>query len=140
LIDIKLNLDKEFGPDGMDPLGDIAISDGTSTIVERTTYLDSRLAALIEGYDQTKSTNCVTVEIAEVRAPFRIEVMSDGLLIFSYAGHALIPETPETIETGLMKAARSFLEMIGSWPNAGRNTFLDPIREFISSGLNGVRA
>jgi hypothetical protein len=140
MIDIKLTLDKEIGPDGMDPLGDIAISDGSSTIVERTTYLDSWLAALIEGYNQTKSTNYVTVEVAEERAPIQIEVMSNELLIFSYASQALIPQTPEALETALKKAAKSFLEMIGSWPNARRNTFLDPIREFISTGLNGTCA
>jgi len=40
MIDITLAFEKETGLDVVDPLGDVTISDGSSSIVLTTTYLD----------------------------------------------------------------------------------------------------
>ena len=138
MVDIKLTFEAETGLDGMDPLGDISISDGSSTIAERTTCLDWWLAALIEGYTQTRVSSHVSVDIRCERAPLHIEVTSNGLLLISYENKALSPQPPKDFEVALKKASRSFLEAIGNLPNAARNTSLDPIREFISTGSNGA--
>jgi hypothetical protein len=140
MIDIKLAFEKEAGLDLMDPLGDITISDGSSSIVLNTTYLDSWLAALIAGYKRVRGANHVSVEVAEEPIALHIEVTPNGLLSISYEDQALIPQPPEALEAALKKASKFLLEALGTLPDGPRNSFLDPIREFISTGSNGASA
>jgi hypothetical protein len=140
MIDIKLALEKEAGLDLIDPLGDITISDGSSSIVLNTTYLDSWLAALIAGYKRVRGANHVSVEVAEEPIPLHIEVTPNGMLSISYEDQALIPQPPEALEAALKKASKFLLEALGTLPDGPRNSFLDPIREFISTGSNGAGA
>ena len=41
MVTLKMSFEKETGLDAIDPLGDLTISDGVSTITIKTTYLDS---------------------------------------------------------------------------------------------------
>jgi len=140
-----LTFEKETGLDVIDPLallplGDITISDGSSSIVLNTIYLDSWLAALIAGYKQVRGANQVPVEVADEPIALHIEVTPKGLLSISYENQALIPQPPEALEAALKKASKFLLEGLGTLPDSPRDSFLDPIRKFISTGSNGAGA
>ncbi len=47
MLTITVTFEEESGLDLDDPLGDISISDDQTTLVLKTTYLDSWLAAMI---------------------------------------------------------------------------------------------
>jgi len=136
-----LTFEKETGLDVIDPLallplGDITISDGSSSIVLNTIYL----AALIAGYKQVRGANQVPVEVADEPIALHIEVTPKGLLSISYENQALIPQPPEALEAALKKASKFLLEGLGTLPDSPRDSFLDPIRKFISTGSNGAGA
>lgn len=133
MVTLKVNFEEETGLDAVDPLGDLTISDGVSTITIKTTYLDSWLAALIAGYNQSRVANHVTVEISEEPQPLLIDVSSEGLLSISYEDQTLIPQAREDLKAALKRAAESLLNALNPLPDVRRNTFLDPIREFIST-------
>jgi hypothetical protein len=138
MLTINVNFEKETVIDAIDPLGDLTISDGISTIVMKTTYLDSWLAALISGYNQSRAANRIAVEISEEPHPLLIEVTPAGLLSISYENQRLVPQPRQDLKAALSDAAQYLLRALGSLPDGLRNTFLDPIREFISNGSNGA--
>jgi hypothetical protein len=135
MIDIKLTFEEDTGLDGVDPVGDITISDGSSSIVLDMTYLDSWLTALIAGYKRVRGANHVAVEVAEEPAALHIDVTPKGLLSISYENQTLIPQSPEALEVALKNASKFLLDALDTLPDSPRNSFLDPIREFISTGL-----
>jgi len=96
--------------------------------------LDSWLAALIAGYNQSREANHVTVEISEEPQPLLIDVTPEGLLSISYGNKTLTPQAREDLKEALTRAAESFLCALDPLPDIQRNTFLNPIREFISTG------
>jgi hypothetical protein len=133
MFTLKVNFEKETGLDAIDPLGDLTISDGVSTITVKTTYLDSWLAALVAGYNQAREANHVTVEVPEEPQPLLIDVTPEGLLSISYENQTLIPQAPKELKAALRRAAQTLLSAVDTLPDSQRNTFLDPIREFIST-------
>jgi hypothetical protein len=138
MLNINIDFEKETGLDAIDPLGDLTISDGISSIAIKTTYLDSWLAALISGYNQSRDANRVAVEISEEPQPLLIEVTPAGLLSISYENQTLVPQPPQDLKAALRGAAQYLLKALDSLPDSQRNTFLDPIREFISTESNGT--
>lgn len=137
MLTIKLTFEKETGLDAIDPLGDVTISDGVSAFTIRTTYLDSWLAALISGYDQSCSANSVTVEVSEEPKPIKIMVTPTGLLTVSYENQALEPQPAQDLKVALQDAAKDLLKALNGLPNSRRNAFLAPIRKFVSAGNPG---
>jgi len=133
MLTVNVAFEKESGLDAIDPLGDLTISDGTSTITIKTTYLDSWLAALVAGCNQTREADHVVVEISEEPQPLLIDVTPEGLLSISYENQTLTPQAPKNLKAGLRRAAQSLLGAVDTLPDSQRNTFLDPIREFIST-------
>jgi hypothetical protein len=138
MLTIKITFEEETGHDAIDPLGDLTISDGISTIAIRTTYLDSWLAALISGYNQSRNENHVNVEVSEEPQQISINVLPSGLLSISYENQTLTPQPPQELKFALRGAAQYLLEALDTLPTSWRNTFLDPIREFISTESNGA--
>jgi hypothetical protein len=138
MLNINIDFEKETGLDAIDPLGDLTISDGISTIAIKATFLDSWLAALISGYNQSRDASRVTVEISEEPQSLLIEVTPAGLLSISCENQKLLPQPPQDLKDALRDAAKTLLKALGSLPDSQRNTFLDPIREFISNGSNGA--
>ncbi len=133
MLTVNVAFEKESGLDAIDSLGDLTISDGISTITIKTTYLDSWLAALVAGYNQTREADHVVLEISEEPQPLLIDVTPEGLLSISYENQTLAPQAPNNLKAGLRHAAESLLGAVDTLPDSQRNTFLDPIREFIST-------
>ncbi len=133
MLTVNVAFEKESGLDAIDSLGDLTISDGISTITIKTTYLDSWLAALVAGYNQTREADHVVLEISEEPQPLLIDVTPEGLLSISYENQTLAPQAPNNLKAGLRQAAESLLGAVDTLPDSQRNTFLDPIREFIST-------
>lgn len=137
MLTIKLTFEEETGLDAIDPLGDVTISDGVSAFTIRTTYLDSWLAALISGYNQSRSADSVTVEVSEEPQPIKILGTPAGLLTISYENQTLQPQSAQDLKVALRNAAVDLLKALDGLPNDRRNNFLDPIRKFIAAGSNG---
>ena len=133
MLTVNVAFEKESGLDAIDSLGDLTISDGISTITIKTTYLDSWLAALVAGYNQTREADHVVLEISEEPQPLLIDVTPEGLLSISYENQTLAPQAPNNLKAGLRQAAESLLGAVDTLPDSQRNTFLDLIREFIST-------
>jgi hypothetical protein len=81
---------------------------------ERTTYLDSWLAALITGYSQILHNKHVILEVSEEPHAMLFDVNGEGLLSISYRGLTLAPQVQEDLKTALMDAARSLLKALSS--------------------------
>lgn len=133
MLAIKLTFEDETGLDVIDPLGDVAISDGVSAFVIRTTYLDSWVAALIFGYDQTRSADSVSVEVSEEPKPITIRGTPPGLFTISYEDQTLQPQSRQDLKVAILNAARDLLTALDKLPNNRRNKFLDPIRQFVAA-------
>ena len=91
------------------------------------------MAALVAGYNQTREADHVVVEISEEPQPLLIDVTPEGLLSISHENQALTPQAPNNLKAGLRQAAQSLLGAVDTLPDSQRNTFLDPIRDFIST-------
>jgi len=120
----------------MDPLGKLAISDGSSTITIEPTYFDSWLTALIESLSRLKSNNHVLVEVQEEPKPLRIDVAADGGLVISHEGHEVIAGGWKEFEAALRTAVNAFLEGISNCPDSAQNRNIDPIRRFWATTRN----
>jgi hypothetical protein len=123
--------DLEEGPDAIDPLGTLRISDGQSAIVVKTTYLDSWLAALIEAVDRARSVDHFAVEISEEPSGLHLDRTPNGTVFISRDGNKVIAENWLALERSVRTAASAFLKTVGGWPSAGKNEFLKPIRRFV---------
>lgn len=113
----------------MDPLGKLVISDGDSEISIDTTYLDSWLAALIDGLQQLSATGHVRVDTEEPK-PIEIDVVPEGHLLISYKGKQVVAEGLKELELALRAAVSDFLAGIEDCPEASQNRLIDPIRRF----------
>jgi len=105
---------------------DLTISDGISTIVARTIFLDSLLAALIFGYNRSSTTNRVVVGISEEPQPLLIETTPEGLLSISYENQRLTPQPRPDLRVALLGAAQYLLRELASFPDSQRNAFSGP--------------
>ncbi len=139
MLTITVTFEEESGLDLDDPLGDISISDDQTTLVLKTTYLDSWLAAMIEAFDQTQSVNHVEVKVAEEPFSLQVDINSLGLLSISYEGRTLTPQPREVVEAALKEAARFLLKSLSTLPDSERNTLLEPIMKFTFPGSNGSK-
>jgi hypothetical protein len=130
VLTINCIFDQESEPDGMDPLGDLVISDGLSRIVIETTYLDCWLASSIEAINGLRLRKHVSVEIEEEPHPIEIDASADGHLTISYEKQKIAAEGPKELELALRVAVKSFLDALKNSPEASQNRFIDPIRRF----------
>lgn len=135
---LKINCihDLENGPDAIDPLGTLSISDGQCTIVVKTTYLDSWLVALIGALEQIRSVGHAVVEVSEEPTSLQLKRASDGTVIISYEDKTVVAESQRALDFSVRTAAGTFLRQVDAWPSAGKNEFLKPIRRFVSTTPN----
>ena len=127
---IKLNLDEEYGLDEIDVLGDLKISDGHSTIVVRTTFLDSWLAELINATDGLSKAGYIDVAVPEEPVPMRIELSTDKRVTLSREGQIVVADSISDFNAALKDAAKSLLDAVGELPRSHQNEILDSIREY----------
>ena len=127
---IKLNLDEEYGLDEIDVLGDLKISDGHSTIVVRTTFLDSWLAELINATDGLSKAGYIDVAVPEEPVPMRIELSTDKRVTLSREGQIVVADSISDFNAALKDAAKSLLDAVGELPRSHQNKILDAIREY----------
>jgi hypothetical protein len=129
MLTIGCTFDEELGPGGVDPLGDVTISDGHSQIRIENTYLDSWLAALIDALQRLPSTPHVSVETEEPK-PMQIDVAPDGSVPLTYNGQKVVARDRKELEFAVRSAANAFLEGLKNCSDASQNRILDPIRRF----------
>ena len=130
MMTIKLNLDEEYGLDEIDVLGDLKISDGHSTIVVRTTFLDSWLAELINATDGLSKAGYIDVAVPEEPVPMRIELSTDKRVTLSREGQIVVADSISDFNAALKDAAKSLLDAVGELPRSHQNEILDSIREY----------
>jgi hypothetical protein len=133
---IECIFDQESGIDGMDPLGKLAVSDGSSEISIDPTFFDSWLAALVEVLPRLRTTNHVVVEIPEEPKSLAIEVASDGRLILSYDGQLAVASAYKEFEFALRVAVSKFLDTLNNSPESFQNQGIEPIRRFFATNPN----
>jgi hypothetical protein len=134
MLTVTFTFEEELDLDANDPLGDLSISDGRSVITIKTTFLDSWLVALIEAHDK-RNEDHMRVEVAEEPFFLRIDVDSSGLLTINDGKLSLSPQSRDAFYRALRTVSESFLRAVLVLPDGHRNTFLEPIKRFVSAGL-----
>ncbi|MBC6420638.1 MAG: hypothetical protein GDA43_00935 [Hormoscilla sp. SP5CHS1] len=132
MIDIKWTLDEEEGIDPIDPLGDITLTDGRTSLSVESTYLDSWFSALITGIKAVKSGHRATVEVAEEPDILIFEPWESGMLL-SYQNSALRVKQIEEFLEIFRHAAHQFLSQVDNQTGCDRNPLLNLIRDFLEA-------
>jgi hypothetical protein len=135
MLNVSITFDEETKLDAIDLLGDLRISDGHSTIMIATTFLDSWLVALIEAYDQTRTAGHVKVEVPEEHFFLQIDVGVSGLIAISDGKSTLQPQSRDAFYRALRAASEYFLKVVVVLPGSERNTLVETIKMFVSPGL-----
>ncbi len=129
MLTIRLDLDLENGLDEIDILGDLTISDVHSTIMVKTTFLDSWLVELINAADRLPSEGHVDVE-AEEPVPIQLKLSPDQHVTLSREGQSVVAVSMSDLHAALRNAAKSLLDAVGNLPRSHINKDLDVIREY----------
>ena len=132
MLNIVCTFDREFvgiPGAGVDPLGEIVISDGDSEIRIANTYLDSWLAGLIDGLRQLEANKHARIETEEPE-PIVMEWGPDRRVVISHRNERVFARGPREIELALRAAVHLFLTELKNTPDASRNRLIDPIRAF----------
>ena len=127
---IACTFDKGSGVDAMDPFGDIEMTDEHSTIVLRTTYLDSWFEALVRALDGIQIGAKLTVAIPEEPKPLHIDVGADGKITIQYENEMVCIQGKQAFEAALRQACESFLDRVSGLNEAARNPAITTIRQF----------
>ncbi|MCL1472946.1 hypothetical protein [Argonema antarcticum] len=129
---IAITFDESEKIDPIDPIGDITITDDTTTITEKSTYLDSWFDASITGLKTVKEGKKISVEIVEEPEPIVFEPWQEGVRI-SYRDRTLfIPQISE-FTTALKLAANDFLNKLDRETEFDSNDLLEVIRDFVDN-------
>jgi hypothetical protein len=100
-------------------LGEIILTEGEATILERNTYVDSWLEALITGVNAVQKGKRVTVEILEEPNPLVFEPLNGGMRL-SYQNTVIIIDKIENFIRGLRLAAHDLLMKLDKIAGAER--------------------
>ncbi|MFB2920383.1 hypothetical protein [Aerosakkonema funiforme] len=130
-MQIAITLDESQKIDPIDPIGDITITNDTTTITEKSTYLDSWFDALITGLKAVKQGKNIAVEIVEEPAPIVFEPWEKGMRI-SYRDKYISISQISEFTTALKIAANDFLNKLDSQPEFDSNDLLQVIRDFVN--------
>ena len=131
-MQIAINLDESEKIDPIDPIGDITIINNTTTITEKSTYLDSWFDALITGLKAVKQGKDITVEIVEEPEPIVFEPWEEGMRI-SYRDKYISISQISEFTTALKIAANDFLNKLDSQSEFDSNDLLQVIRHFVNN-------
>lgn len=129
---IVVTLDESEKIDPIDPIGDILITDDTTTIREESTYLDSWFDALITGLKTIKQGKSIAVEIAEEPELIVFEPWQEGMRI-SYGDRTLSISQIYDLTTALKLAASDFLNKLDCQSEFDSNDLLQVIRDFVNN-------
>lgn len=129
MLRIDYTFDRELGPDGTDPLGDLVISDGRSEITITETYLDSWLAGFVEAISRLGANHHARVETEE-REHMEFDLAADGHLAITFKDQTVIAAGVRELETAVRATVNSFLNTLNSYPDAWKNRDINAIRRF----------
>ncbi len=127
---IAWTLDEEEPIDPENLLGDIILTEGETTILERNTYIDSWLNALITGVQGVQTGKRVTVDILEEPDPLVFEPLNGGMRL-SYQNTAIVIDKIDNFVRGLRLAAHELLMKLDQIPGTESNEFLNSLRDFV---------
>lgn len=132
MMQIAVELDRtEEEIDTIDPIGDITLTDGKTTILEESTYLDSWFEALIAGLKSVQQGKNAKVEILEEPEPLVFEALQKGMRL-SYHNQAIALVNVAEFSSALKLAANDFLEKLSYMNPNNRNDLLDLVRDFVN--------
>lgn len=131
-MQIAITIDVSENIDPIDPIGDITITDGTTNITEKSTYLDSWFDALITGLKAVKQGKNITFEIVEEPEPIVFEPWEKGMRI-SYGDRSISISQISEFTTALKIAANQFLNKFDSQSEFDSNDLLKVIRDFVDN-------
>ncbi|MFB2836887.1 hypothetical protein [Floridanema evergladense] len=129
---IVVNLDESETIDPIDPIGDIMLTDDTTTIQEKSTYLDSWFDALITGLKTVTQGKNIAVEIVEEPELIVFEPWGEGMRI-SYGDRTLSISQISEFTEALKLIAEEFLEMCDRPVEFDSNNLLNVIRNFVNN-------
>ena len=129
---IAWRLDEEMPLDLENLLGDITLSNGSTVLQERQTYIDSWLDALITGLQAVQVGKARRVDILEEPDPLVFEPVEKGVRI-SYRAMAIEVESVEAFHGALRLAATTFLRKLVRVEGWEHNALLHGIRDFVSN-------
>ncbi|HBB35192.1 MAG TPA: hypothetical protein DDZ80_03500 [Cyanobacteria bacterium UBA8803] len=129
---IEWTLYEEEGIDPIDPVGDITVTNGQTTIQVEATYLDSWFDALITGIKGVQTGSKVTVEIVEEPDLLRFEPSNGGVKI-SYKNTAIVVSRIDEFIQALKLAAKDFLLRLDQIKGCECNNLLNLIRDFLNN-------
>ena len=130
-MQIAITIDESEKIDRIDPIGDITITNDTTTITEKSTYLDSWFDALITGLNAVKQGKNITVEIVEEPEPIVFEPWQEGMRL-SYGDRTLLISKIAEFTTALKLAANEFLNKFERQTEVDSNNLLKVIRDFVN--------
>ncbi|MGH9396163.1 MAG: hypothetical protein ACRD18_04860 [Terriglobia bacterium] len=130
MFSISCAFDKESGVDAMDPFGDIRLTDGRSTILIPSTYLDSWLKALVKALDQVRNGTSFAVAIPEEPKPLQIDVGIDGIITVRHGGETVVAEDSHAFEGALRVVCKTFIGRLSHLSEAFSNPAITAIRRF----------
>ncbi|WP_190468327.1 MULTISPECIES: hypothetical protein [Oscillatoriales] len=131
-MQIAINIDESEKIDPIDPIGDITITNDTTTITEKSTYLDSWFDALITGVKAVKQGKNIAVEIVEEPEPILFEPWEEGMRIY-YRKQSISISHVSEFTTALKLAANNFLNKLDSQSEFHSNDLLKVIRDFVDN-------
>lgn len=129
MIEIKWALDEEEGIDPTNPVGDIAITDGTSRIFAEYTYLDSWFDALVRGVRGVLVGQSLTVNIVEEPQPLVFKPLDQGMQISYQNQSIVIPKNGEFVDV-IKETAKDFLAKTSNVAGFESNDLLTSLRSF----------
>jgi hypothetical protein len=122
--------EKESGADVRDPLGDVEFSDGRSSILVRTTYLDSWIEGLIKSLVEIRTGKSTQVGIPEEPNSLHVEVGADGKVTVRGGDSVVTADDKRAFENALLEASRFFLSRIADKEDPSDNPAVQKIRNF----------
>ena len=129
---IAWRLDEEMPLDPENLLGDITLSNESTVLQERQTYLDSWLDALITGLQAVQAGKARRVDILEEPDSLLVEPVEKGVRL-SYRAMAIEVESVEALHDALLLAATAFLQKLAGVEGWERHTLLHGIHDFVSN-------
>jgi hypothetical protein len=136
VLTIDCIFDKELGPDGLDPLGSLVISDGNSEFRIDDTYLDSWLVALIEGLHSLPALKQIGIVAPEEKKRIEVKIAGGGKIALSYGGTTVVAGGRGEFDRAVRLAAAKFLIGVDSVAAEPRNTDIAFVRRFAGSTQN----
>ena len=130
-MEIRFNLDDEDKEQLVDPYGDVLITNGSATLIERGTFLYEWLAGLIAGLRDARSGKSATIFVGE---PNLLKLVPEGVgVVIEYGNISIFVEKIDDFEHSLRSAAEEFLQKLYAIGEPGKNVFLDEIVAYVSA-------